>query len=179
MNTKTTTIQVMDKAALEAAIKSIASMGKKYDKAVHEAAVSCLSHLAQHGDVGFCNRLYLALGKGTRKAALSSWFLSHGALIANTEGNKAEMSFKYTKEKATDVEAGALDPWYDHKPDATPDTVFDLSLAIEAIIKRAKGKTLVHAEMLVGLQALMTVANGDKASELDADPVDEKLPEEA
>lgn len=156
MTTKTqapAALAILDKAGMDAAIKSITTMGKKYDALVHQAAVSAVDHHAKTGDVGYMNRLYLALGKGTRKAALSSWYLSYGGVLANTEGNKKEMPFKHSKDKNADVTAGTLDPWYDHKPDAEPDQVFDLAVAIEAIIKKAKGKQLQHGELLTYLQA--------------------------
>jgi hypothetical protein len=158
---------VTDKAELDKLIKSIASAGTRLDQQIQLAGLSCLDHLKKHGDVGFVNRLYLALSKGARKAAMSSWLLTHGSLVANADANKKEMPFKFTKDKGTNVEAAAADPWYDHKPDAAPDEVFDLAKAIEGIIKKAKGKQLVHAELLTPLQGLMTVINAaDKAADV-------------
>jgi hypothetical protein len=161
---------VTDKAELDKLIKSIASAGTRLDQQIQLAGLSCLDHLKRHGDVGFVNRLYLALSKGARKAAMSSWLLTHGALTANTEGNKKEMPFKFTKDKGTNVEAAAVDPWYDHKPDAAPDEVFDLAKAVEAIIKKAKGKQLVHAELLTPLQGMMTLINAADKASADAAP---------
>lgn len=148
---------ITDKALLVKLIESIATRGKKLDSDIQLAGLSCLDHLAKHGDIGQINRLYLALGKGARKAALSSWLLSHGALVANTEKDKADKPFIYTKDKATNVQAASQDPWYDHKPDAAPDEVFDLQKALEAIIKKAAGKELVHGELLTGVQGLLSM----------------------
>lgn len=148
---------ITDKAELVKLIESIASRGKKLDADIQLAGLSCLDHLAKHGDIGQINRLYVALAKGARKAALSSWLLTHGSVVANTEKDKADKPFIYTKDKATSVQAASQDPWYDHKPDAAPDEVFDLQKALEQIVKKAAGKELVHGELLTGVQGLLSM----------------------
>lgn len=164
------TIVYLDKAALDKAISSIAKRAATLDADIQQAGLSCLKHLADHGDVGFVNRLYLALGKGNRKAALSSWFLAYGQLVANTGDNKKEMPFKYTKDKeATDLQGAAIDPWFDHKPDADPDQVFDVRKALEGIIKKAAGKKLVHGELISSLQSLVMEPVGTSEPTGDAD----------
>lgn len=150
---------ISDKAELNKFIDSIATRGKKLDMDIQTAAVSCLSHLAKHGDIGFVNRLFLAMPKGSRKAALTSWLLSYGALVANTLEDKATKPFVYTKDKTTNIDAAMTDPWFDHKPDQAPDEVFDLAKAVQGIIKKAQGKTLVHGELMTGLQGLMSMVS--------------------
>ena len=56
-------------AALTKYIDSIASKGKKLDGEIQVSALSAAHHFAQHGDVTYINRLFLALGKGARHAA--------------------------------------------------------------------------------------------------------------
>lgn len=148
---------ITDKTELVKLIDSIQRAGKKLDADIQRAGVSALSHLKAHGDIGFVNRLYLALAKGHRKAALVSWFLSHGALLANTMEDKATKPFVYTKDKETNVEAAQADPWFDHKPDPAPDQVYDLAVALEKVLKACKGKELVHGELVTGIQGLLTV----------------------
>lgn len=149
---------ITDQKELVKLIEGIASRGKRLDSDIHLAGLSCLAHLDKHGDIGQVNRLYLALGKGARKAALTSWFLAYGSVVANDDkATKTEAPFKFTKEKATNVEGAMADPWYDHKPDQAPDEVFDLMKAVEQIIKKAAGKQLVHGEILTGLQGLVAM----------------------
>lgn len=155
---------VTEKAELTKLIDGIATRGKRLDADIQLAGVSCLSHLKAHGDIGFVNRLYLALAKGARKSALTSWLLAYGALVANTGEDKLTKPFVYTKDKVTDVEAAFEDPWFDHKPDAAPDEVFDLAKAVEAIIKKAAGKQLVHGELLTGLQGLVSMIHTAEAA---------------
>jgi hypothetical protein len=153
-------------AKIDALIKAIAKAGAKLDRDIQEAGLSALQALHDHGNIGYVNQLYNALPKGARKAALSSWYMSYGQIVANTEGDKKDKPFKYTKDKAaTNVEGAMADPWYNHKPDQNPDEVFDLRKAVEGIIKKAQGKNLVHAEMLTGLQAMIVDAEPAPADE--------------
>lgn len=138
-------------------IDGIAARGKRLDADIQIAGLSALSHLDKHGDIGMVNRLYVALAKGARKAAMTSWLLAYGSLSANTGKDKAEKPFTYSKDKDTSVEAASQDPWFDHKPDAAPDEVFDLAKALESVIKKAKGKQLVHGELLTGVQGLLAM----------------------
>ncbi len=160
---------ITDKDVLIKLIDSIKNRGAKLDSDVQLAGLSSLAHLKAHGDIGFVNRLYLAMGKGARKAALTSWFLTYGSLSANTDGaTKADKPFVFSKDKETNVEGASQDPWFDHKPDAAPDTVFDVQKALEAIIKKAKGKELVHGGLLTGVQGLLAMMAEPKSDAIDA-----------
>jgi hypothetical protein len=173
---------IKDGASLNKLIVSIGTQGKKIDDMIQIAGVSALDHLAAHGDVGFVNRLYLGVSKGVRKAALTSWLLAHGSLVANTEGNKKEMPFKFTKDKATNVAAALAEPWVSHKPDAEPDAVYDLQTAIKAIIKKAaSAKELKHGEAVPELQRLLDEMTGEDtppvgdASDTETSDAEEKV----
>lgn len=164
-------MKFIDKAEL---VKSIDAWGKRgvaWAKDGQVIALSCLKQLADHGDVGFVNRLYLSMPKGTKSSAMASWLLTHGALVANTDrATKATKPFAYTKDKQTDLAAASADPWFDHKPEPAADAVFDLQKALVQVLKKANGKELVHAELLEGIRALV----GD---ELAAEAGVTKMPE--
>lgn len=148
---------ITNKDALIKAIDSIHTRGKKLDQDIHVAACSSLQHLEEHGDIGMVNRLYNALPKGARKAAMTEWLLKFARVIANDDGKtKATKPFSYSKDKTSDLQGGIKTPWYDLKKDQAPDEVFDIRAAVEAVIKKAQGKDLAHAELLTALQALVT-----------------------
>lgn len=164
---------ITDGSLLDKRIAGIKASGAKLDKEIHVVAVSAISRVADHGDVGYVNRLYLALPKGARKAAMTSWVLTYAGVVANDDkATKADKPFAFSKEKATDVPGSIADPWYDHKPDADPDQVYDLQKAIDAIVKKAKkpGRQLVNAELLVKLVELST-----EGAAVPADEVEEVL----
>jgi hypothetical protein len=148
-------MDILDTAGMDKSLKLIASTGKKLDNLIQQVGVSALAHLKAHGDIVYVNRLYNNLPAGARKAALSSWFLTHGSIVANTgtKEEKAEKPFLFTKDKTTNVEGAFSDPWYDHTPDKKPDEVFDLQKALEALLKRASkaakdGKLTGGADLL-------------------------------
>lgn len=152
------TMKLLTKAELPKAIESITKRGRILDTDIHQAACSAIAIKGEQGDTMFINRLYLALPKGTRAAALTAWLLEFGGVVANdgTQGKpKAEQPFVHTKDKAADLEGGIKSPWYDFKPDPAPDQVFDVMAAVMAIIKKAKGKELVHGELLSALGAIV------------------------
>lgn len=127
-----------DVAALNKEIAAIKVAGAKLDARIQTAAVAVLEHFAQHHDNGLVNRLYHAMPAGSRKAALTSWLLTHCAVSANTDkATKQEQPFVYDRSKKTDPEAGEADPWYSHKPDKAPDEVFDLQKAVRVLLAKA------------------------------------------
>lgn len=128
--------------AFKAACDSITKRGAKLDADIQHAAMSAAYAVQQHGNVGYVNMLYLALSAGVRKSAMTEWLLRFGGVVANTEKGKAEMPFKFDREKPVDLEGGAATPWYDCKPDQEPDMVFDVIAALKAVIKKAQGKNV-------------------------------------
>lgn len=159
---------ITDKVTLEKAITAWGTRGTKWAQEGHMLAMSALTMTSKHNDVGPVNRLYKAMPKGTKSSAMASWLLAYGALLANEDSKtKADMPFKYTKDKDYNLAAAAQDAWFNHKPEPAADEVFDLAKAVEAIIKRAQGKQLVHGEMLTGLQALATMSHAGEILTVD------------
>lgn len=158
---------ITDQVELGKRADGIKASGAKLDREIHTVACSALAHLSANGDVGMVNRVYVNMPKGSRKAALSSWLLAHGSLVANTEKNKKEKPFAFTKDKATNVDAGMLDPWFDHKKDAAPDEVFDLQAAFKTFMARVSkakddGKLAEGQEtILARLEAISATAPAD------------------
>lgn len=181
---KANVVIITDKAELDKRILAWSQRGKKWVEEGHQLAMSALTMASKHNDVGPVNRLYLAMPKGTKSSAMVSWLLSYGMLVANEGDNKKEMPFKYTKDKAWKLEEAAQDPWYNHKPEPAPDQVFDLQKALEQVINRAKGKQLVHADLLPKLQEMLAATAGNitegslpASADAGADEDQEGLPE--
>lgn len=166
---------ITDLTALGKLIDGIKARGAKLDRDIHQAGVSALAHLKDHGDVGYCNRLFLALPKGARKAAMTSWLLAYGSLVANDKQDKATKPFVFAKDKETRVEAAIADPWFDHKPDPDPNQVFDLQVMLQAVLKKAQdkanaGKQVAHIELLAQVAALLAVPEEEPAGEDEEQP---------
>lgn len=128
-----------DAKTIEKAIASIANRGSKLDADIQHCALSVINHVELHGDVTLVNRLYLAMPKGTRKAALSAWLLQFGKVLANTDkASKKELPFVYNKQGKTDMDGAIANPWYNFKQDKAPDEVLNLNDSIKALLKRAE-----------------------------------------
>ena len=150
--------KIMDKAAIEKAIDSIAKAGKKLDGDIQAAAVGCINHIEACGDVRLFNRLFLAMPKGARKGALTQWALAFGKVEANTGDNKKEAPFIYAKDKATDLAGAIGNPWYDFAPEKAPDEMFDVRKALTALLNRAgKANNVNDTDLLAKLRQLETV----------------------
>lgn len=162
-------MQIIPKSELNARIDRWGKRGQKWAQEGQELALSCLQHLADHGDIGFCNRLYLSMPKGTKSSAMASWLLTYGQLEANTDkATKASAPFKFSREKATDVEGAAADPWFEHKPEPSADQVFDLQKALAAVLRKAsKASHVEHSELLEGLMALVGGENDSPVEDLE------------
>ncbi len=154
-----------DVAALNKEIAAIKVAGAKLDSRIQTAAVAVLEHFAQHHDNGLVNRLYHAMPAGSRKAALTSWLLTHCAVSANTDkATKQEQPFVYDRNKKTDPEAGEVDLWYNHKPDKAPTEVFDLQKAVRALLAKAGRAESIKggdADTLKSLAAAVGIPESD------------------
>lgn len=152
MNDKTTGPKLItDKSALTKAIDSIANRAKKLDNDVQLAGLSAIAHLDKHGDVTFVNRLYLALGKGTRRRALAEWFMAFAKVTPNQNADtKRDQPFAYDKSKTTRLDGATLEPWFDFAPEPAVDQLFDVRAALHRIVQRASKAPSVNDTELLG-----------------------------
>jgi hypothetical protein len=151
------TVIISDLKALAAAIVSIKGRSAKLDKDIQTAAMSAVSHFEKCGDVGYINRLYLALGKGARHAAFIEWVTQFGGVMANDGVGKETTPFIKDKNKVVDLEGGDALPWYECKPSPKPDEVLDYyALLLKVVTKKAKDKQEVkNAAVMLRVQKLL------------------------
>lgn len=141
---------------IKKAIDAIARTGKKLDADIHTAAVSCLNHAEQHGDVTLCTRLVNAMPKSSRRKALVVWFVKFGPLAFN-EKEKAFKVAKGKEVKQYDIEAAAETPFFDLTAERNPEpyTLDKLVGFIKRKIEEMKEKeTLKEGDLAVLKQRL-------------------------
>lgn len=157
------TTLITDKKALNEAIEAWGVQGKAWTKHGHLLAMSALSLLAAHGDIGPVNRLYLAMPKGTKTTAMAEWLLTFGKLVPTEDKEKAKTQpFTYSKEKMNNLEGAAKKPWYEFKPEPTVIEAFDVQAAVKAAIKAIEQKA-TKAQTITGgaaLESLKALAEG-------------------
>lgn len=143
-------------AEIAKAVDAWTSRGTKWVKEGQSIALSCLQHLADHGDIGAVNRLVTKMPKGTKSGSMIAYFLEFGSLVANEGSDKKEKPLVYSKEKATDMVGAAKTPWQDcGKQEQTAEEVFDVVKAVHAIINKAKkANSVSDTGMLEQLMAL-------------------------
>ena len=147
-------------------IRIIAKRGAILDNQIHVAAVNAAMAVKAHGNIGYCNSLYLAMPKGSRHVALTEWLVSFGGVSANEGADKGTAPFVFDKAKQVDLETGTATPWYTMKPSKAPDEVVDvLALVMKAIKKGSEpkeGQTVEHAALI----SLVEAAVGDYTKSL-------------
>jgi len=138
------------------AVRAVAQFQKRFDQMhstglkaaelVQEIGVQVLEHYKAHQDVTLINAYFLALPPGANYKAMTMWLLAYGSLRVNTGPDKATVPFKFAKDKGTDPEQAAQNPWFKmaaaDKPTADA-KAFDIQAAMLALLKRAaKAETL-------------------------------------
>ena len=123
----------MDIKQLSSKIKLIKTNGAKLDKLIQEAAIGCIEHAAEHGDVRPANQLWDAMPQGSRRNALGMYLCQYGAMRVNT--GKEQARFKYKKDFETDLAAASAVMWYSFKPEKDLAEEFNLSGKLQAVLK--------------------------------------------
>lgn len=159
---------ITDLSKLNKAIDSIASRAKKLDADIQVAGLSAIQHIAKCGDIGPINRLFLALGAGHRKSALTSWLLAYAPVKANDGESKKEKPFVNDTTRPALLEQATQDPWFEHKPEPAPDEVFDVRAAVAAILKKAMTRNVADGKFVEALQSFL-----ETPVTPDADPLDD------
>ena len=123
----------MDIKQLSNKIKLIRTNGAKLDALIQEAALGCIEHAAEHGDVRPANQLWQAMPQGSRRNALGMYLCQYGAMRVNT--GKEQARFKYKKDFETDLAAASAVMWYSFKPEKDLAEEFNLSGKLQAVLK--------------------------------------------
>lgn len=140
-------IIIRDSKKLGTAIQSIARRGKKLDQDIHIAGVSCMYHMAMHGDVTLTERLIDAMPKSSRRKALMVWFES----FTPVNIDRVEGKVKLKKERSGEdfkVEAAEAQPFWDftQEKEPSPITVASIRSYLTRVAEGNAGKAPVEQE---------------------------------
>ena len=125
----------MDIKQLSSKIKLIKTNGAKLDALIQEAALGCIEHAAEHGDVRPANQLWEAMPNGSRRNALGMYLVEYGAIRLNTGKDKDQARFKFQKDFETDVTKARAVMWYSFKPEKDLAEEFNLSSKLQGLLK--------------------------------------------
>ena len=124
----------MDIKQLSSKIKLIKTNGAKLDALIQEAAIGCIEHAAEHGDVRPANQLWEAMPNGSRRNALGMYLVEYGAMRVNTGKDKEQARFKFQKDFETDITAARAVMWYSCKPEKDLAEEFNLSGKLQGVL---------------------------------------------
>lgn len=131
--------------AIKKAIADISVTGKKLDGMIQHAAMSIAAHIDEHCNSTLADDLYNAMPNGSRRNALADWFQKYAKLDVITKEMRdsdkekfGERIFQFNKKKATKLEAGNSEPWWECKPEKPAEIAFDFNAQLKSLITRAK-----------------------------------------
>lgn len=156
----------MTTKTIEANCTKIAADSLALDALIQTTGLGVLDHVDGCGNPVLVNRLYNSLGRGHRKTALAEWLLAFGKVKANDDSKtKKDMPFLLDKSKTTDLTAAFEKPWFEFKPEPTPDLVFDLHAKLQALLRGAdKAQTVEGYEFLGELRVMAEAMAKAKAT---------------
>ena len=163
----------MDIKQLSSKIKLIKTNGAKLDALIQEAAIGCIEHAAEHGDVRPANQLWEAMPNGSRRNALGMYLVEYGAMRVNTGKDKEQARFKFQKDFETDVAAARAVMWHSFKPEKDLAEEFNLSSKLHGLLKaynkalsdgQAIKATPDEIQVLTSLAAALRVQENIKAT---------------
>ena len=137
-------------AAINAAIESIKRRGDRLRSDIHKAAVSCLAHVEEHGDVTVMTSLANALPQGANVKRLRMWAEAHGKVYWDDESK----AFAYRKNATTNLDGAMEVHPFDFQKAETEKAAFDFAEAVAKLVKRAETEK-VDAELVAKLKAVI------------------------
>jgi hypothetical protein len=173
------TVIITDLKKLVLAIDSIKKRSSILDRDIQTAAMSAVDHFGKCGDVGYINRLYLALGKGARHVAFIEWITQFGGVMANEGEGKETTPFIKDKNKVVDLEGGDGMPWYECKPSPKPDEVLDYyALLMKVVTKKAKaGQEVKNAALMLRVADTLKAYDDEVKAGASHEGIDETVEE--
>jgi hypothetical protein len=136
---------ITDSKTLSATITKIATAGRKLDTAIHQAAVSCLWHAREHGDVTLYNRLTDAMPKGSRVKALHVWAAAFAPISVGQKGAALAKGWQADQFKLDEAEAT---PFWEYTTEKNP-----APLTVEKLVAWLKSRATSDDEAKVTPEA--------------------------
>lgn len=124
----------MEQSALNKEITSIAKTGNRLNTRIQHAALNAIFYSIQHGDIGFGQRLVLALNNGQRKNSLVAFLEKHGKF----QWSKEQKSLVFKKRDDLTVESIAeiKEHWFEAIKATEPKSMYDREEEITKLFKR-------------------------------------------
>lgn len=168
-------------ANIDKAIKSIATRGAKFESDIHVAAVSCLEHFKEHGDITLLTKLYKALPKGVKASRFIDWANAFGGCTwdatAEDKGNGGKGVFTKDTKKTMQLDKATETAPLSYNAPKADESTFDLKKKALALVKAAMGEKFSEEEILAAVRtAALEIRATSKAKPEEAPAVDNVEP---
>ena len=173
----------MAQAELNKEITSIGKTGNRLNVRIQHAALNAIFYSIQHGDIGFGQRLVMALNNGQRKNSLVAFLEKYGKF----QWSKETRSLIFKKRDNLLVESidTIEERWFDTIKAPEPKSMYDFEEDVSKFIKRMEkavtdNATIKHIEVMDYIKAAIDQYHSDMDKEAEDDAfTDEEVAETA
>ena len=155
----------MEQSALNKEITSIAKTGNRLNVRIQHAALNAIFYSIQHGDIGFGQRLVLALNNGQRKNSLVAFLEKHGKF----QWSKEQKSIVFKKRDDLTVESLAeiKEHWFEAIKAPEPKSMYDFEDEVNRFLKKMEKAvtdkaTIKHVEIMDYVNAAIAQYHEDQ-----------------
>ena len=167
----------LEQTALNKEITSIAKTGNRLNVRIQHAALNAIFYSIQHGDIGFGQRLVLALNNGQRKNTLVAFLEKYGKF----QWSKEQKSLIFKKRDDLQVESidAIEERWFDTIKAPEPKSMYDFEEDVTKFIKRMEKAvvdhaTIKHIEVMDYIKAAIDQYHQDQIVHDEADTFDDE-----
>ncbi len=172
----------MEQALLNKEITSIGKTGNRLNVRIQHAALNAVFYSIQHGDIGFGQRLVMALNNGQRKNSLVAFLEKYGKF----QWSKEQKSLIFRKRDDLTIESiNEIDEkWWDTIKAPEPKSMYDFEDDVSKFIKRmekavVEKATIKHIEVMDYIKAAIDQYHADQIKHDEAEFDDDDLAETA
>lgn len=170
-------IEILSSDALNKEISAIGKVGAKLNLRIQIAAINAIWYSVQHGDIGFGQRLVLAMNAGQRKNSLVAFLEKHGKF----QWNKEEKNLIYRKRD--DLNADAVleitEFWHDAIKESDIKSMFDFDEEANRFLKKLEKQLKTPNATIKGSSLYDYMAEAYAKYHADQLEVDEEIEEES
>lgn len=124
-------------------ITSIGQVGNKLNVRIQQAALNAIHYSIAHGDIGFGQRLLLALTAGHRKNSLVAFLEKHGKFQWDKESK--QLIFRKRDDLVADKVAEITEQWYEAMKEPEVKSMFDFEEEAARFLKRLEKELKMDA----------------------------------
>ena len=155
----------MEQSALNKEITSIAKTGNRLNVRIQHAALNAIFYSIQHGDIGFGQRLVLALNNGQRKNSLVAFLEKHGKFQWSKE--QKSIVFKKRDDLTVDSIAEIKEHWFEAIKAPEPKSMYDFEDEVNRFLKKMEKAvtdkaTIKHVEIMDYVNAAIAQYHEDQ-----------------